>query len=146
MASITTSRGRTRIRLNTAVGSSNRQTSAKQKINKDLHDSAASFGVVYANEPAQKVIASGNKWAFPVGSIIVREKLIKEDDKEPQVLVVMIKRERGFNPPGGDWLFLTADGAMTKISERQTKGSCLTCHKAERKHDFVFPLTGATSW
>ena len=125
------------------MGSSNRQTTAKQKINKDLHDVAGSFGVVYANELARKVIASGNKWAFPVGSIIVREKLIKADDKEPQAMAVMIKRERGFNPPGGDWLFLTVDGAMTKIGERQKRGSCLSCHKLQSKSDFMFPL-GAT--
>jgi hypothetical protein len=51
----------------------------------------------------------------------------------------MIKRERGFNPTGGDWLFLTVDGAMTKVQERQKKGTCLECHKSQRSRDFVFP-------
>jgi hypothetical protein len=109
-----------------------------------LHDNGVSFGVVYANELARKVIASGNRGTFPKGSIIVREKLIKADDKEPQLLAVMIKRERGFNPSGGDWLFLTADGAKAKIGERQKKGSCLSCHKSQSKSDLVFPLGSTT--
>jgi hypothetical protein len=77
---------------------------------------------------------------FPAGSIIVREKLSKEGDDRPELLAVMIKRAAGFNPAGGDWEFLTVDGQVSKIRERQKKGSCLDCHSSQRDADFVFPL------
>ncbi len=105
-----------------------------------LHDSSAVFGVVYANDLARVPISSASKSRFPVGSIIVREKLLKADDKEPELLAVMIKRERGYNPAGGDWSFLTVDGAMTRVQDLQKKGSCLDCHKSQRDHDFVFAV------
>ena len=108
-----------------------------------MHESGSPLGTVYVNELAAQVIAAGKSGTFPLGSIIVREKLAKPNDKEPELVAVMIKREPGFNPEGGDWLFLTADGTLTKIRERQKTGSCLGCHKSERANDFVFPLTAA---
>ena len=108
-----------------------------------MHASGSPLGVVYVNELAGQAIAAGKSGKFPVGSIIVREKLAKPDDKEPELVAVMIKREPGFNPAGGDWLFLTADGTLAKIRERQKKGSCLDCHQSQRDSDFVFPLTAA---
>jgi hypothetical protein len=77
---------------------------------------------------------------FPVGSIIVREKLSKKGGDRPELLAVMIKRAAGFNPAGGDWEFLTVDGQVSKIRERQKKGSCLDCHSLRPEADFVFPL------
>jgi hypothetical protein len=50
----------------------------------------------------------------------------------------MLKRAPGFNPKGGDWEFLTANGGLTKITKRQKKGSCLDCHARQRERDFVF--------
>lgn len=95
------------------------------------------YGVVYANEPARGALDGGTK--FPAGSIIVREKLSRPDDATPQLLAVMFKRAQGFNPTGGDWEFLTVDGALTKITKRQKRGSCLDCHASQRERDFVFP-------
>jgi len=74
-----------------------------------------------------------------VGSVIVREKLSRETDVIPQIVAVMIKRAPGFNPKGGDWEFLTADGGLTKVGERQKTGSCLECHSSQADRDFVFP-------
>lgn len=101
---------------------------------------ASSYGVVYANDLAREAIKSKAALTYPVGSIIVREKLPYTDgDPKPLLLAVMIKRPHGFNPKGGDWEFLIADSAMTKIQERQKKGSCLDCHAAQRARDYVFP-------
>ncbi|MGH9932807.1 MAG: cytochrome P460 family protein, partial [Pyrinomonadaceae bacterium] len=76
---------------------------------------------------------------FPRGSIIVREKLANANDTKAQLLSVMIKRARGFNPAANDWEFLLIDGAMTKVEVRQKKGKCLDCHKSQRARDFVYP-------
>jgi cytochrome P460 len=102
-------------------------------------DSLNSFGVVYANNLARYAIRADAPGQFPRGSIIVREKLGKADDTQPQILTVMIKRARGFNPNANDWEFLAVDGTMAKILERQKKGSCLECHASQRERDFVYP-------
>ncbi len=77
---------------------------------------------------------------FPVGSTIVREKFTRRDDAKPELLAVMIKRGNGFNPKGGGWEYLIVDGGLTKIRERQAKGSCSGCHAVQKDRDFVFPL------
>ena len=97
------------------------------------------YGVVYANGPAHEAFARGAGAKFPAGSVIVREKLSAPDAPAPQLLAVMVKRAPGFNPKGGDWEFLTVDGALTKVTGRQKQGSCLDCHASQRERDYVFP-------
>ena len=104
------------------------------------HVDSRSFGVVYANDLALKAYSSSPVQVFPVGSILVREKLMRSDSQKPQVLSVMIKREKGFNPKGGDWSFLVMDGAATKVKQRTKKGECLECHQRVSSSDFVFEL------
>jgi hypothetical protein len=65
-----------------------------------LHGDSSSFGVVYANESASKAYSASPLRPFPVGSILIREKLATATAQNPQVLTVMIKREKGFNPKG----------------------------------------------
>lgn len=77
---------------------------------------------------------------FPAGPVIVGEKLSEPGDARPALLAVMVKRAPGFNPAGGDWEFLTVDGAAKKIQERQKHGSRLNCHATRRETDFVFPV------
>jgi hypothetical protein len=112
----------------------------KEKKDKDAHESgSSSFGVVYVNSLGRAAVNAEPPIQFPRGSIIVREKLAAADDTQPQHLTVMIKRARGFNPAANDWEFLAVDGAMTKIQERQKKGSCLNCHSSQKERDFVYP-------
>ena len=75
---------------------------------------------------------------FPSGSILVREKLSAPSPASPDVLVVMVKREKDFNPRANDWEFLTVSGDMKKIEKREKEGKCQQCHASEAKHDFVF--------
>jgi len=75
---------------------------------------------------------------LPVGSIIVREKLSTETAASPEVLVVMVKRQKNFNAKANDWEFLTLSGDMNKILKREKDGKCRACHASEAKNDFVF--------
>ena len=104
------------------------------------HVDSSSFGVVYANDLARQAYSSSPSQVFPVGSILVREKLKRSNSDKPEVLSVMIKREKGFNPKRGDWSFLVIDGAATKVKERTKKGQCLECHQHASARDFVFEL------
>jgi len=116
------------------------QNEVRPKKDEATHEGVGnSFGVVYFNDLAREAVNAEPAIQFPRGSIIVREKLAKADDAKPQLLTVMIKRARGFNPKANDWEFLAIDGAIKKILERQKKGSCLDCHSSQEHRDFVYP-------
>lgn len=97
------------------------------------------FNVVYVNEIARAALSAAPRAAFPVGSIVVSEKLSKPDDAPPALVAVMVKRAQGFNPSSGDWEFLVVNGALTEVRKRQRKGSCVECHASQRDGDFFFP-------
>ena len=99
-----------------------------------------SFGVVYVNSLAREALNTGQLVRFPVGSIIVREKLAQADDAQPQLVTAMIKRGRGFNPKANNWEFLAIDGTLNKVLERQKKGGCLDCHASQAQRDFVYAV------
>jgi hypothetical protein len=101
-------------------------------------NSASSFGVVYVNEVARRSLIEDKKPRFPSGSVIVREKLSKATDAAPQMLVMMVKREKGFNSKALDWEFLMIDVGLNKVLKREKSGACLNCHKQQKKQDFVF--------
>lgn len=136
MPYITNSRGRTRIALE---GSIIWGVPAPRPKGRPGEDHAYTYGVVYANDLAARVMQAPGPWKFPAGSVIVREKLTSPDASNPELLAAMIKHPRGFNPAGGDWEFFIFDGALTRVRERQKKGSCAECHASQRGADFVFP-------
>jgi hypothetical protein len=96
------------------------------------------FNVVYFNEAAGAALNGARPAKFPVGSIIVSEKLSKPDDAPPERIAVMVKRAAGFNPKSGDWEFLVVNGALDRVRERQKKGRCAESHASRRENDFVF--------
>ena len=74
---------------------------------------------------------------FPIGSMIVKEKLGSADSTTPELLTAMIKREPGYNPEGGDWEYLVLDGAASKIIEQGKLTRCSGCHLPYNGSDFV---------
>ena len=93
---------------------------------------------VYVNEVGQKAMLSQKKPKFPAGSVIVKEKLSAKDSQSPELLTVMIKQEKGFNPANGDWEYMVVDGTGTKIEGRGRLENCQSCHLANQKTDYVF--------
>lgn len=109
-----------------------------EKPPKNPHEKGnQTFARIYANELASSEIKRA-KPNFPIGSIIVREKLLKETDETPEVVTVMIKHEKGFSPKSGDWEFFVLQGELGKIKEQQTVGSCSKCHTQVKENDWVF--------
>jgi len=99
---------------------------------------ATSLGYGYVNEVGK----SGFKrepFTFPVGTVIVRERLLTAASP-PDRLVVMIKREKSFNRKADGWEFLTVTGDGTNILKREKDGKCLKCHSSAAQNDFVFPM------
>jgi hypothetical protein len=96
------------------------------------------YFTVYVNEIGRQAMMSELKPAFPVGSIIVKEKLIAQDSASPELLTVMVKREKGFNRESGDWEYLVVDGERTKIEGRGKLANCQSCHALKTDTDYVF--------
>jgi hypothetical protein len=110
----------------------------KEKPSKNPHEKGnQTFARVFANEPATPEM-NKDEPHFPAGSIIVREKLLQETAQTPEVVTVMIKREKGFSPKSGDWEFFVLEGTLEKVEKRETTGSCAKCHTQAEKTDWVF--------
>lgn len=101
---------------------------------------------VYVNPIGQAAMAESGERTFPTGSVIIKEKLIQlrdAVDKERLLwqgehvtpttsdlmtsLGIMIKREPGFNPAGGDWEYAYwEEGVLYRTSEAVAQ--CQACH------------------
>jgi hypothetical protein len=99
-----------------------------------------SYGLAYVNEIGRPAF-SLKPFAFPTGTIIVREKL-PALNAQAERLVVMVKHEKAFNPKANGWEFFIVNGDGTKILKREKTGHCLKCHLSASNNDFVFPEDG----
>lgn len=95
------------------------------------------FARVFANELALGQIYN-EKPVFPAGSMIVREKLLKETDFVPELVTGMVKHEKGFSPKSNDWEFFVLDANISNVKESERVGDCSKCHVQASNTDFVF--------
>jgi hypothetical protein len=96
------------------------------------------FILVYVNETGRESLLRQKTPVFPVGSIIVKEKLASADSQSAELLTVMLKRESGFNPDSGNWEYAVVDGTATKVIAQGKLVNCQSCHVARKPTDFVF--------
>jgi len=92
---------------------------------------------VFVNSVGREQMMIKRSPKFPIGSMIVKEKLGSPDSTKPEVLTAMIKRGPGYNPENGDWEYLVLDGAASKIVERGKLTRCSGCHRLYGQSDFV---------
>jgi hypothetical protein len=95
------------------------------------------FISVYVNENGREAMMTRLSPEFPQGSLIVKEKLGSKESRTPELLTVMLKREKGYNPKSGDWEYMVVDGAASQIVERGRLSSCNVCHIAYSSTDYV---------
>jgi hypothetical protein len=104
---------------------------------------------VYVNPVGQKQILAQKPGAYPIGTVIVKEKFSDKQGGTPELSTVMVKRERGFNPSSGDWEYAVLDGKSTLV-ERGRIATCQSCHASRKNQDFVFrtyrPGAPANPW
>lgn len=96
------------------------------------------FLTVYVNDLGRRAMLTEKYPKFPVGSTIVKEKLPTVDSQALELLTVMIKQQKGFNPATGDWEYMVVDGAGLKIEARGKLDNCQGCHLKHPKTDYVF--------
>lgn len=96
------------------------------------------FVTVYVNDVGRRAMLEMKKPAFPIGSVIVKEKLSERSSSSPELLTVMIKREKGFNEGTGDWEYMVTDGDGVFIQARGKLENCQTCHVSQPQNDYIF--------
>ena len=92
---------------------------------------------VFVNPVGREQMMTKRSPKFPIGTMIVKQKLGSPDSTEPELLTAMIKRAPGYNPENGDWEYLTLNGAATRIVEQGKLERCSSCHKSYDDSDFV---------
>jgi len=102
-----------------------------------LNPHVSKYITVYVNEKGKSAMLSNDKTEFPVGSIIVKEKYSRLTGGQVELLTIMIKREKGFDPTVGDWEFITAD-REDKVYKNVNLAHCISCHQQEPEKDFTF--------
>jgi hypothetical protein len=96
------------------------------------------YVTVYVNDIGRQAMLEQIRPAFPEGSVIVKEKLPEKSSQTPELLTVMIKHGKGFNPTSGDWEYMVVDGTGTTVQARGKLENCQSCHSARPKTDYVF--------
>lgn len=99
---------------------------------------AGVYFTVYVNSTGQKAMLEDKTPDFPEGTVIVKEKLPSKDSAAPELLTVMIKREKGYQERSGDWEYMVTDGTGTKVQGRGMIENCQACHVREKKTDYIF--------
>jgi cytochrome P460 len=92
---------------------------------------------VFVNPLGREQMLTRRSPKYPVGSMIVKEKLGSADSTTPEVLTAMIKRDPGYNPENGDWEYLVLDGTASTILERGKLTRCSGCHTQYQHRDFI---------
>ena len=94
---------------------------------------------VYANEAAQKAIASRSR-DVPVGAIVVQEHFEKTPSAAGNTgpVMVMEKRPKGFAPDHGDWRYAVV-GSAGQLVKDGVVDSCAGCHD-DAPMDGLFPI------
>jgi len=93
---------------------------------------------VYVNQVGRTAMLKHGSVAFPVGTIIVKEKRHAAAPADPELLTVMLKRPNGYNPEAGDWDFAVLDGRAATVQAQGKLENCMQCHKTTAGSDYVF--------
>lgn len=92
---------------------------------------------VYVNDLGKPVVAE-SKPKFPVGTVLVKEKLSTPTTPKPELLTAMVKLEPGYDPEHGDWEYFVLAGDARKITARGKLETCRSCHDARKDTDYAF--------
>lgn len=94
---------------------------------------------VYANPTAAAAWRDERVKVFPVGSMIVKEKLTARDDSEAEGVAFMVKHPKGRFDKSGGWEFIYKPGSTRQSSY----DGCINCHRVGGKRDYVFGQYGS---
>jgi hypothetical protein len=82
-------------------------------------------------------MAKRDSTPFPVGSVVLKQKLDAANAQTAILYTGMLKRDKGYNPECGDWEFFTLGGDVRTVTSRGRLESCMSCHRNYAQSDFV---------
>lgn len=91
---------------------------------------------VYVTQSGQEVMKSG-KGVYPVGTVILKQKLGDAAGKKAEFFTGMVKRGKGYDREAGDWEFFVMNSEATVARVPLNVQSCVECHAPFRATDFV---------
>jgi Cytochrome P460 len=94
---------------------------------------------IYVNEAGLKTMQSG-EGEYPEGTVIVKQKYHDATLKDIELHTVMKKMRPGYDPEHGDWEYAVISGNAKKEYSRGRTDTCITCHAAYAKTDYVTRL------
>ena len=93
---------------------------------------------VYVNDTGKEAMLKAKNPRFPVGTIVIKEKLSEKQSETAEFYTIMLKREAGYDSRGGDWQYLIMDSAKARIEKPANLESCQSCHASwAAKSDFI---------
>ncbi len=98
----------------------------------------AKFITVYVNPVGKAAMLEQSHPKFPVGTVIVKEKYTTGVSKTPELMTVMRKHEKGYNPDNGDWEYLALAGDSRQVQAQGKIETCQSCHQQVVGNDYVF--------
>jgi hypothetical protein len=96
------------------------------------------FFHVYVNSVGRPAMVNQRRPAFPVGTLVVKEKFPRRDAPKPELLTVMRKREKGFDAANGDWEYLAQELPGGRLKAPENLKKCQSCHRKVSERDYVF--------
>jgi hypothetical protein len=82
--------------------------------------------------------------ALPTGAVVVKEKYAYWDASGPlSGYAVMVKREPGYFPEGGDWEYEYVSLVPERKETRGRLANCAACHASAKERDYLFRSYGS---
>jgi hypothetical protein len=108
------------------------------------HGPHASYSIVVRVSPeANGAFREGKP--LPIGAIVVKEKYEDAQASGPlHEYAVMVKREAGYNPGGGDWEYSYVTLAPQRKVTQGRLANCAGCHLSARENDYLFRSYGGS--
>ncbi|HLX62921.1 MAG TPA: cytochrome P460 family protein [Planctomycetota bacterium] len=120
-------------------------TDASKKVAADPH--VQTWIQVFAENLSSASFKETDK-PLPAGAIVIKEKHHSDKaaadgagmpaDAKLELFTVMLKREAGYNPDGGDWEYAVVNGDASRVLARGKIESCMECHRIKVKTDFLY--------
>jgi hypothetical protein len=126
------------LRLPTPLDALCRMPMGRDLIETSKNPHRQKYFTVYVNDIGRNAMMREKTPKFPEGSVIVKEKSLSEDGGSLELLTVMIKQKKGFNPTTGDWEYMVVNGAGTKVEGRGKLENCQSCHILNKQTDYIF--------
>jgi len=92
---------------------------------------------VYVNRVGEAAMMRQERPQFPIGSVIVKEKLPLKGER-PELLTVMRKRSSAGGATGDGWEYLVLAGNAAPLPRVGSDKHCRACHANQKETDYVF--------